>query len=86
MALKIRPVMLKQSIYLRVPSNIADLIGMDAGEDVTMTLGEDEDQIILIYSFAKSKVQRLPRQMQVFQSNSGEELTALNGGQKSDAH
>ena len=78
--------MLKQSIYLRVPSNIADLIGMDAGADVTMTLGEDEDQIILKYSVAKSKVQSLSREMQVLQSNNGEELIAVNDGQGSDGH
>jgi antitoxin component of MazEF toxin-antitoxin module len=86
MALKIKPVMLKQSIYLRVPSNIADLIGMDAGADVTMTLGEDEDQIILIYSVAKSRMQHLSHHMQVFQPNNGEELIALNDGQGSDGH
>jgi hypothetical protein len=86
MTLKIRPVKLKQSIYLRVPSNIADLIGMDGNADVTMTLGEQDDQFILIYSVAKSKLQPPSRQIQVLQTNSGEEITALNGGHQSEEH
>jgi hypothetical protein len=86
MALRIRPVKLKQSIYLRVPSNIVDLIGMDGDAEVTMTLGEQDDQFILSYQVAKSKLQRLSSQVQVVQSSGAEELAALNGGQHSDDH
>jgi hypothetical protein len=86
MALRIRPVKLKQSIYLRVPSNIVDLIGMDGDAEVTMTLGEQDDQFILSYQVAKSKLQRLSGQAQVVQSSGAEEFVTLNGGQHSDDH
>jgi hypothetical protein len=53
MPLKIRPVRLKQSIYFRVPSDIADLIGIDPEEQVILKLEEQNDQYLLIYSVKK---------------------------------
>lgn len=53
MTLKIRPVKLKQSIYFRVPSDIADLIGLDPNADVTLTLREQDSRFLLIYSVNK---------------------------------
>jgi hypothetical protein len=53
MTLKIRPVKLKQSIYFRVPSDIADLIGLDSNADVTLTLREQDSRFLLIYSVNK---------------------------------
>lgn len=44
---------LKQSIYLRVPSNIADLIGMDPEAEVTLTIEEQNHQFLLIYYVRK---------------------------------
>jgi hypothetical protein len=53
LTLKIRPVKLKQSIYFRVPSDIVDLIGLDSNADVTLTLREQDNRFLLIYSVNK---------------------------------
>lgn len=54
MTLRIRPVKLKQSIYLRVPSDIANLIGMDSEAEVTLTIEEQNHQFLLVYSVRKA--------------------------------
>ncbi len=54
MTLTIRPVKLKQSIYFRVPNDIADLIGIVPDNDVTLTLKEDENQFLLTYAVGKA--------------------------------
>jgi hypothetical protein len=51
--LTIRPVMLKQSVYLRVPSDIAELIDMNPNAQVTLNLEEQEDEFLLTYSVRK---------------------------------
>jgi hypothetical protein len=61
LTLKIKPVMLKQSVYFRVPNDIADLIGIEPQADVTMTLEDQEDNFLLIYSVKKSPILRDPR-------------------------
>jgi hypothetical protein len=53
LTLRIRPVKLKQSIYFRVPSDIADLIGLDSNADVTLTLREQDNRFLLIYCVNK---------------------------------
>lgn len=58
MTLKIRPVRLKQSIYFRVPIDIADLIGLDPNAEVTLNLEERDDQFLLIYSVGKGPTAR----------------------------
>ena len=55
MTLTIRPVKLKQSIYFLVPSDIADLVGIDPQSEVTLSIDEREEQFFLIYSVNKSK-------------------------------
>lgn len=54
MTLKIRPVKLKQSVYFRVPNDIADLIGIDTDAEVTLTLEEQHERFLLIYSVTKA--------------------------------
>ena len=66
MTLRIKPVMLKQSVYFRVPNDIADLIGIAPAAEVTMTLEEQEDNYLLVYAVKKSPILTDPRKpMQV---------------------
>jgi hypothetical protein len=51
--LSIRPVKLNKSIYLRVPSDIADLIDMDQHGEVTLSFEQQDDRFLLIYSVRK---------------------------------
>ena len=60
MPLRIRPVRLKQSIYLRVPNDIADLIEINPETEVTLRIKEQDDQFLLIYSARKSHGLRFP--------------------------
>lgn len=61
MALKIKPVKLRQSVYFRVPNDIADLIGIASDADVTLNLHEQEDKFLLTYSVVKSPAQKPSR-------------------------
>ena len=54
MALKIRPVRLNKSIYVRIPNDIADLIGIDGQADVTLRLQDAGDEFFLIYAIRKA--------------------------------
>jgi hypothetical protein len=54
LTLKIRPVKLKQSVYFRVPNDIADLIGIDSNAQVTLNLEEQDEKFLLIYSVTKT--------------------------------
>lgn len=56
MTLRIKPVKLKQSIYFRVPNDIADLIGIEPSAQVTLSLEDQDEQFLLVYSVAKSQV------------------------------
>jgi hypothetical protein len=58
MTLIIKPVRLKQSIYFRVPSDIADLIGIDADAGVTLSLEEQDERFLLIYSVRKNSIEQ----------------------------
>ncbi len=53
MALKIRPVRLNKSIYVRIPNDIADLIGIDGEADVTLRLQNTGEEFFLIYAVRK---------------------------------
>ncbi|MGA8905896.1 MAG: hypothetical protein WB661_12920 [Candidatus Bathyarchaeia archaeon] len=64
MALKIRPVRLKQTVYLRIPNDIADLIGIQPNAELTLNLKELQDTFLLTYSVAKSE-QREPRRQAI---------------------
>ncbi len=64
LALKIRPVRLNKSIYVRVPNDIADLIGIDGQADVTLRLQDAGEEFFLIYAIRKGKAS-MPNQLAV---------------------
>ena len=45
---------LKQSIYLRIPNDIADLIEIDPEADITMQIDEQDERYLLVYAVKKS--------------------------------
>ena len=61
MPLRIRPVKLKQSIYLRVPNDIADLIEIDPEAEITMHFDEQDEHYLLVYAVKKSHSHLKPR-------------------------
>ncbi|HKM76551.1 MAG TPA: hypothetical protein VJZ32_09035 [Candidatus Bathyarchaeia archaeon] len=54
MTLVIKTVRLNKSVYLRIPSDIADLIGLTKTDQFTLRFQDNEDEIKLIYSLPKS--------------------------------
>jgi hypothetical protein len=68
MALKIRPVRLNKSIYVRVPNDIADLIGIDGEADVTLRLQDSADEFLLTYAIRKEAT-TIPSQLNVVYAN-----------------
>jgi hypothetical protein len=53
---KIRSVKLNHSTYLRVPGLIADLIGLDSKDEVTLTMEVRDGQYLLIYAVNREQV------------------------------
>lgn len=51
--LKIKPVKLNRSIYVRVPNDIADLIGIDREADIALRVQDSNGEFLLIYSIRK---------------------------------
>lgn len=61
MTLIIKPVKLNQTIYFRVPNDIADLMGIDSDAEITLNIEELDDKFLLKYNVTKSPVpQPLP--------------------------
>jgi len=56
LTLSIRPVRLNKSVYFRVPSDIVDLIGLENNSHVSLTIEEQGDRHLLVYSVFKEKV------------------------------
>jgi antitoxin component of MazEF toxin-antitoxin module len=54
--LRINPIKVKQSVYFRVPNDIADMIGVDKESDVTLTLEETHDEHLLVYRVKKAEL------------------------------
>jgi hypothetical protein len=54
MRLRIKPVKLNQSTYVRVPNDISDLVEIEPKTDVTLHFKEHDDLFRLIYSVEKS--------------------------------
>ncbi|MGO9644360.1 MAG: hypothetical protein ACLPY5_06390 [Candidatus Bathyarchaeia archaeon] len=52
--LVIKTVRLNKSVYLRIPNDIADLIGLTKTDQFTLRFQDTEDEIKLIYSLPKS--------------------------------
>jgi hypothetical protein len=65
MTLRIKPVKLNQTIYFRVPNDIADLVGINSNAEVTLNLEEQEDRFLLKYNVTKPPIpQPLNRRVQ----------------------
>jgi hypothetical protein len=54
MPLLIRPVKMNKSIYVRVPNDIAHIIGLDNQVEVSFSFEDIGDKLRLIYSLNKS--------------------------------
>jgi hypothetical protein len=52
--LVIKTVRLNKSVYLRIPNDIADLIGLTKVDQFTLRFQDTEDEIKLIYSLTKT--------------------------------
>ena len=57
MPLLIRPVKMNKSIYVRVPNDIAHIIGLDNQVEVSFSFEDIGDELRLIYSLDKSRNQ-----------------------------
>ena len=54
MGLSVKPVTIRDSTYLRVPKDVAELLRVMASKICTVNFRIDEKECTLIYSFAKS--------------------------------
>jgi len=77
LTLKIRPVKMKQSVYLRVPNDIADLIGIDPQTEVVLNLAERDGQFLLTYCVKKPEVARSLLRARVFHQKDDEQIYPL---------
>jgi len=57
MPLLIRPVKMNKSIYVRVPNDIAHIIGLDNQVEVSFSFEDNDTQLRLIYSLNKSELE-----------------------------
>jgi hypothetical protein len=55
MPLLIRPVKMNKSIYVRVPNDIAHIIGLDNQVEVSFSFEDIGNELRLIYSLSKSR-------------------------------
>jgi hypothetical protein len=60
MTLKIKPVRLNKSIYVRVPNDIADLIGIDKDAEFALTLETSGNEVSLVYSVKRASKLEVP--------------------------
>jgi len=60
MTLRIKPVKLNKSIYVRVPNDIADLIGIDKDTEFALTLETAGNAVSLVYAVKRSTKIELP--------------------------
>jgi len=60
MPLLIRPVKMNKSIYVRVPNDIAHIIGLDNQVEVSFSFEDFGDELRLIYSLDKSRNHQQP--------------------------
>jgi hypothetical protein len=59
MPLLIRPVKMNKSIYVRVPNDIAHIIGLSNEVEVSFSFEDHDNQLRLIYSLNKSTTEHL---------------------------
>jgi hypothetical protein len=60
MTLKIKPVQLNKSIYVRVPNDIADLVGIDKDAEFALTLETAGNEVALVYAVKRPRAIELP--------------------------
>lgn len=51
--LSVRPVRLRDSLYLLIPVDIARLIGVAASSDFSLSLNENDETVKLVYELKK---------------------------------
>ncbi len=57
MPLKVRPVKLRDSLYLLIPVDIARLLGVASSSDFQLSLNENQDTVKLVYELKKEETQ-----------------------------
>ena len=55
MTLKVRPVKLRDSLYLLIPVDIARLLGVASSSDFRLSLNENQDSVKLVYELKKEE-------------------------------
>jgi hypothetical protein len=55
--LKVRPVKLRDSLYLLIPVDIARLLGVASSSDFQLSLNENQDTVKLVYELKKEEAQ-----------------------------
>ncbi len=60
MTLRIKPVMLNKSVYIRVPNDIADLVGIDKDAEFALTLNTSGSEVSLVYSVKRCTSIEIP--------------------------
>lgn len=53
MPLRVRPVKLRDSLYLLIPVDIARLLGVASSSDFQLSLNENQDTVKLVYELKK---------------------------------
>lgn len=57
MPLRVRPVKLRDSLYLLIPVDIARLLGVASSSDFQLSLNENQDTVKLVYELKKEEAQ-----------------------------
>ena len=55
MTLKVRPVKLRDSLYLLIPVDIARLLGVASSSDFQLSLNENQESVKLVYELKKEE-------------------------------
>ncbi len=53
MPLRVRPVRLRDSLYLLIPVDIARLVGVESSSKFLLSLSEDKESVHLVYEMKK---------------------------------
>lgn len=55
MPLRVRPVKLRDSLYLLIPVDIARLLGVASSSDFQLSLNENQETVKLVYELKKQE-------------------------------
>lgn len=58
--LKVRPVKLRDSLYLLIPVDIARLLGVASSSDFQLSLNENQESVKLVYELKKEEERTSP--------------------------